>query len=173
VRSVSFSQSNTFLASGGDDFSLIVWDLDSRKVLFSKDEHKKAVSRVKFPIDNKNLVATGCHDGLLRVYDIRDGKLIQLYEAHKDAVNDLDLHCSGLFMMSCSEDGTTRIWDLRKGLLSFELEEEGAVSACQFSKDGYSLATGSRCGLVRLFKSGFVMHEREVIEQNIELVSSK
>ena len=47
-------------------------------------------------------------------------------------------------MISSSDDGTTKIWDLREGQLLYTLRgHSGAVSSAQFSPDGGAFfATG-------------------------------
>lgn len=68
-----------------------------------------------------------------------------MYDVHTAAVNQIDFHPSGNFMLSVSDDGTTKILDLLEGRPIFTMKgHTKQVTAVQFSKDGKIFATGGK-----------------------------
>lgn len=68
-----------------------------------------------------------------------------MYDVHSGAVNQIDFHPSGNFMLSVSDDGTTKILDLLEGRPIFTIKGHAKqVTAVQFSKDGKIFATGGK-----------------------------
>ena len=59
-------------ATASGDFSVKVWDAISGKVCWEYP-HKHIVKTVDFSLDSK-LLATGGHEGLLRIYDLQKGE---------------------------------------------------------------------------------------------------
>jgi len=60
-------------------------------------------------------VAASAADGTMKLWDIRDKSVVQHYDAHKGATREIQFHPSGNFVISCGDDGATRLWDLREG----------------------------------------------------------
>ena len=42
-------------------------------------------------------------------------------EAHSDRISDFDLHYNGSVIVSCSEDGITKIWNVNLDMVSMIL----------------------------------------------------
>merc|ERR1712232_302773 len=75
--------------------------------------------------------------------------------AHSRAVNGVSFHQSGYYLMSCSQDRSMRIWDIREGRLLFTmLAHKDSVNSCMFSSDGDHFLSGSSDGLVMAWRSG-------------------
>lgn len=51
----------------------------------------------------------------IKIWDIRSKRLLQHYDAHSDTVTSLSMHASGNYLLSSSNDGSLKIWDLREG----------------------------------------------------------
>lgn len=86
-----------------------------------------------------------------------------MYDVHTAAVNQIDFHPSGKFMLTVSDDGTTKILDLLEGRPIFTIKgHTKQVTAAQFSKDGKIFATGSKDNEVRL-KTLFILKELSLI----------
>jgi WD40 repeat protein len=47
--------------------------------------------------------------------------VIQNYEAHRAPVVSIDFHPYSPFLISASDDGQTKIWDLKRGCLGYIL----------------------------------------------------
>lgn len=90
-------------------------------------------------------VATAGSDHTVKVYDIRTRQILQLYALHQAAVNQVSFHPSGKFLLSGSQDGSARVYDLLEGRPLYTVRgHEDAVTAAAFCQgDGTHFATGS------------------------------
>ena len=64
---------------------------------------------------NNDLLVTGHEDKHVKFFDVRSGKIINDFVGHTDSLNDL---CKGFNenqILTCSQDGSVRGWDLRGG----------------------------------------------------------
>jgi WD40 repeat protein len=66
--------------------------------------------------------------------------VIQNYEAHKGPVTSIDFHPYSATIISSSDDGKTKIWDLKKGCLSYTLDTPSCDAV--FSRHGDYFLTG-------------------------------
>ena len=72
-------------------------------------------------IFNQYFVITGSADRTIKIWDTRLSKLIQHYNAHDAAINQISFHPLGCHMASVSNDNKIKIWDLKKGTLDWTL----------------------------------------------------
>ena len=137
------------------------------------DFSQKAIVISKF---NSGL-ATCSDDKTIKVYDLRSNQLLQHYNAHKAAVNEISFHPTGLYMASCSDDSKVKIWDLRKGKALFSLySHTGAVNSVDFSFAGDYFATGGDDKNLLLWRSNFYdskTRETELISPKTKIVNDK
>ena len=56
----------------------------------------------------------GTDDNMVRIWDMKTQSLVHSFEGHTKKVTALDFSENGYYMGSTSEDGTARLWDLRK-----------------------------------------------------------
>jgi WD40 repeat protein len=69
---LAFSPDGRFLASGGEDGSLGVWDLSTGHLAASKPAHRGRLACVAFSPDGR-VLASGGWDGLVRLWDVAPG----------------------------------------------------------------------------------------------------
>src|SRR4051794_16515891 len=72
VLSVAFSPDGKTLASGGEDKTVRLWDVGTRKLAATLMGHNEIVSSVAFSPDGK-LMASAGPDGITRVWDVIKG----------------------------------------------------------------------------------------------------
>ena len=73
----------------------------------------KQVNKIIF--FNNDLFVTGHEDKHVKFFDVRSGKIVNDFVGHTDSLNDL---CKGFNenqILTCSQDGSVRSWDLRGG----------------------------------------------------------
>jgi transducin (beta)-like 1 len=88
------------------------------------------------------MLATASFDGSVRLWDVKDGTCIQVFNRHRDSVYSVAFSPSGSFLASGSLAGQLYIWNVEEGrhIKSFKgkgdifevawNKEESRVAAC-------------------------------------------
>ncbi|KAI0564403.1 WD40/YVTN repeat-like containing protein [Gracilaria domingensis] len=168
--------------SGGKDARLIVWDVETgkRRHVFKPtiDEAKK-----KNPVaakghvgnilavaitDDGNTAVSGGRDGLIRVWDVRAGNLIQTLRGHRDAVTGLTFRSGSRQLFSASADRTVKIWDINEmAYVETLFGHGGDVNAISSMSMERALSCG-RDGTLRLYK---VVEGSQLVFRNANTIS--
>jgi RNA polymerase sigma factor (sigma-70 family) len=105
--------------------------------------HDRAVNTVAFSPDGRT-VASGANDGIVRIWRVRDGALLQTMEGHTRPVSDIAFLQDGTLLVSGSLDRTVNVWRISDGALLRRLAEPaGEVLSLATSPDDRLLALGS------------------------------
>lgn len=82
-------------------------------------------------------------NGVVKIYETRMRKVLQLYEIHEGAVNCLSFHTTGNYLVTASQEGTLKVLDLMEGRPSYTLYgSKSPVLTVKFSASGDHFATG-------------------------------
>lgn len=114
-------------------------------------EHGSFVNCLAFTWDSRRLVSGG-EDGIVRIWDIKSGKVLDSLRAHVKPVTSLALSPDGILMATVSSPlegvndsgGEVKLWNLenQKELIRFTAHK-AYISGVAFSADGKSLITCS------------------------------
>lgn len=85
-------------------------------------------------------MATCSHDTKIKLYDLRSQSVIQVYDGHKEPVKSIDFHPHSPYLISSSDDGTTKIWNSKKGQLEYTIDCHS--NNTKFSRHGDYFITG-------------------------------
>jgi WD40 repeat protein len=96
--------------SGGK--TLTVWNAQTGKKSWASRSTR--MTCVVFTADGKR-IATGSHDGTVRVWDPESGELLHEVKEHTKAVRNLAAMPEGTGFVSAAEDGTAALWDGQTG----------------------------------------------------------
>ncbi len=127
-----------------------IWDAQSgRQLLLLK--HDRPVLRIVFSPDGTR-AATGDADGVVRLWDARDGRLQGQLRGHEGQINTLRFSADGKQLLSTGRDMTARLWDVQMGKEVFALRgHTGSVYRARFSPDGNRIVTTSDDRTARLW----------------------
>ncbi|MBI3864937.1 MAG: hypothetical protein HY290_23930, partial [Planctomycetia bacterium] len=112
VRAVTFSPDGLLAASGGDDATILVWDVKKGKRLRMLTGHKGPVTSVAFSPDGSLLVSAGV-DGTVQVWDPQDEDERALRSLQCGGpINHLAWTPEGRHVVTAHAGGTICVWRL-------------------------------------------------------------
>ncbi|KAG8865454.1 hypothetical protein FRB97_004718, partial [Tulasnella sp. 331] len=114
VTSVAFSPNGDHLASGSDDKTVQVWDIQRGGEVATFKGHSDWVTSVAFSPNGDHL-ASGSHDKTVRVWDIQNGGGVATFKGHSHWVTSVAFSPKGDCLASGSDDKTVRVWDIQNG----------------------------------------------------------
>src|SRR5688572_26090066 len=83
VNSIAYSPDGSFIVSGSNDSSIILWDAHSGLLLRQLMGHKGPVTDVVVSRDGSAIVSSS-HDGTVKLWDTKSGAEIRTFVGHKD-----------------------------------------------------------------------------------------
>lgn len=128
VSSLAFRICNDqdVLVSGGWDGTTVIWR--NKIAEASLIGHMHAVWSVAFVA--RSFILTGGADKTIRKWDIADGRLLNIFEGHKDCVRGLAV-INGAQFLSCSNDATVVLWTIDGDILkTFEGHDNFIYDVC-------------------------------------------
>ncbi|ARI81869.1 WD40 repeat domain-containing protein [Microcystis aeruginosa] len=151
VNSVSFSRDGKTLATGSDDGTIKLWDVETGQEIRTLSGHNGKVNSVSFSPDGKTL-ATGSEDKTIKLWNVETGEEIGTLSGHDGYVFSVSFSRDGKTLATGSDDGTIKLWDVETGQEIRTLSgHNGKVNSVSFSSDGKTLAFDSDGGTIKLW----------------------
>jgi len=117
--------------------------------------HRGNVNALLFTTNGQELFAAGGQPGLageVRQWNVSDGRLIRVFEGHKDAIYSVALSPDGKLLATGSYDQKIKFWDVETGKdLKTLSGHNGCVYRLAFRPDGRILASASADRTVKLW----------------------
>lgn len=113
VYVVRFHPHGNFLAAGGYDNDIRLYDTQTQKLIHTFMGHESAVSSIAFNARG-TVVITGSKDATVRYWDVLSGLCIKTISSHLGEVTSVETNATGTLMLTSSKDNSNRLWDMRQ-----------------------------------------------------------
>jgi WD40 repeat protein len=147
VTSVAFSPDGHRLVSGSDAGNVQLWHADDGTPDGDARDQGQPVSAVAFSPDGTLVAAADLNRSVRLWYADYPQEATGPLAGHTDAVRSVEFSADGSRLVTGSNDGTVRMWDLRPVITTAASQ----LLAVAFSPDGHLLITGGRDGTSRIW----------------------
>ncbi len=151
VQALAAEPSGRWLASGGADKTVKLWNLETGSGRRTYRNNPDFVSALAFAPDGGTFAAGGL-DGSIRLLQTASARSQRTLTGHAARITHLAFSASGDLLASAAEDGSVRLRGLKRTRVYWSLGglDKGA-KALAFSGDGHALFTGGQDGTVRIW----------------------
>lgn len=111
IFGLTFSHDNKLLASGGEDKTVRLWDLENNAATVL-GAHKKSVWTIAFSSDDK-MLASGGGDCCIMIFDTATHQCIKSFKAHTDEVFSVAFSSDNSILISASTSNEICLWDVK------------------------------------------------------------
>jgi WD40 repeat protein len=154
IWSLALSPDQKILAAGDDRGRVLLWSLDPEKFLGEASKrHAGLVYGLAFNSAG-GLLASGAQDGLIRLWDVQQRKLVLELKGHEEPISGLAFSPDGKTLASASVDRTVRLWNPKTGKQQVGSPLTGladSLSGVAFDPEGKILAASGLEGRVFLW----------------------
>ena len=143
-RDIEVSPNGEFVIAGCDSPMAYILDIRRKPYRFTALPHPAGVKAVACFPDSKT-IATGCDDGIVRLWNAETGELIDQPIQHRGRVTAIAVSSDGAFFTSASEYGrTVQIWDCADWTpLAYAVLPKSFVQEMSFAPNNRILSTAS------------------------------
>lgn len=160
VWALAFSPDGDIIAAAKDDDTVELRYASTNRPIMSYTEHRGRVRSIAFgptggpgADDDGVVVATGCDDTTVRLWNVRRSNSRVVLSGHTQRVYSVSFNGDGALLATASNDGTVRLWDVAEGRAIHTIDAGNRLWSAAFSPTDDLLVTGGDDGLVNLWRA--------------------
>jgi len=154
IRSVAVSNDAKWMASGSDDNTIKIWELDTGKRQTTLEGHPTGVLSVAITPDGSR-VLSGSFDKSVRVWDTASGRELAKLGGHTAAARSVVALSDNARALSGGFDKTLRLWDLASRsclrVIRCGTDDGDEIGHCTVNSAGNHALSGHRNGQIRIW----------------------
>lgn len=149
VNAVKCALNNGFIAAGGRDGKILLWDTNSDKerVILA---HPHSIYDIALSADSDSLVSAGL-DTEVCWWDVSSGELKRRFTGHAGFVNVVRISSDKRFIVSGADDRTVCIWNTENGASKYLLPHEKGVAALALAPNDQFIVSCARDNVLRVW----------------------
>jgi WD40 repeat protein/serine/threonine protein kinase len=138
-----------YMATGGPDSTLRVWNLASGALLFEGQASTQPYASAFSPDGNR--IAAAGDDHNVRIWDLTSGQIVQQFATSGDEILTVAFSPDSKRIVTGHLDSTSRLWDASTGQELHKFAGNAPILGSAFSPDGSQIALGSADGFVKIW----------------------
>lgn len=156
INSAFFSPDGNYILTASNSPRLKIWNSNSGELVKELYGHTDQVIYAVYSPNGDYAVSCG-RDGKVIVWHTNPneavfGDIYRQFDEHTNWVNSVDFDATSQKVISASQDGTYKIFDIVSNSVDFERTTgDGNVRFAKFSPDNQFYAVGGRSGICRLY----------------------
>ena len=153
-RGVLFNESGTLLYTISKDRSLHALDTTGKEVLHFPTAHDEPINKILNI--NENILATGDDEGVVKLWDIRQGETeVMSWHKHEDFVSGFAYNEEQQTLLSVGGDKMLCAYDLRnQNNSTLSDDQESELTCVTIIKGGRKVLCGTQDGVMLIFSWG-------------------
>eukprot|EP00912_Choanoflagellata_sp_UC4_P002389 UC4_evm3s1505 len=151
VLSIAVTTNGRYLASGGKDNWVLVWDTAKGTVIRSFRGHRGSITGLATQIDSLLLYSCS-EDKSIKIWNLENMTYVDTLFGHEDAITNIDCLYRERIVTSGSRDRSVRIWKIpEESQLVFQASKEDSSLECVRMIDDQHMLSGSLSGSLALW----------------------
>ncbi|KAI9351996.1 WD40-repeat-containing domain protein [Obelidium mucronatum] len=151
VNIAVFNTSGEYVATGGADRNVKLWNPKTGLCVKTYSGHGKEVLGLAISQDNTKFTSAG-GDKAVILWDVATGRSIRKFNGHSARINDVDFNFDSSVIVSGSYDATVRFWDTKASTsapIQVLTEAKDSISSIHVTK--HEILTASVDGHLRVY----------------------
>jgi WD40 repeat protein len=170
VNCAVFGPNGDWLASGGADNKIEIWDILTGRELRVLTGHSGWIKSLAASRKG-DWLASGSNDRTVKIWTVSTGEELRALNGHLASIETLSFSPDNRWLASGSSDNTIKIWDPATGAEMHTLKgHAGWVISLAFSGDGRFLASGSADNTIKIWDTAMWKEVRTL--RNTEKVTA-
>lgn len=142
IRALSVNRQSQYIATGGGDGKVVVYNSSDGSIVFDRQLHKNWVRALDFSPDN-NIIASGDDDGKILLTDMEGNQIAEFTDA-RGWITSLVFSGDGKYLAAGDNKGNCFVYSVSQKMVALKLPNQtGAITDISFSFDGKELVTGA------------------------------
>jgi len=144
---ICFSPDGKHIATGNDDASIYLFDIENEHNLKIFKGHSEYVTALSFSPDGEYLASAGGLDQTIKLWNTSKGQIIKTFKGHNGSVSSLCFSPNGKYIVTGSDDNTIKLWNVSSGQnIRTLIGTKSRVTSVCFSPDGKQIASSESSG---------------------------